>query len=402
MNVIISPSKATGEINAPASKSYAHRLLIAAALAKGESVIKNIDINDDITVTVSCLEKLGADIKFDGDTVVVKGITDEHKKEKLNLFCNESGSTLRFLIPISFLFLENTVFTGNERLLERPQSVYETLFAEKGCYLRKAENSLVSGGELKSGVYSMPGNVSSQFITGLLFALPLLQGDSEIALTTELQSAPYVDITIDVLKLFGIEIEKTNNGWFIKGNQEYKPQNCVCECDWSNAAFLDAFNLIGGSVNVKGLNIESCQGDKIYREFYEKLSESNPSLDISQCPDLGPVLIACAALKNGAYITGTERLKIKESDRGAAMAQELRKFGVFVEIGDNFIKIPPSDIKAPTEKIQCHNDHRIAMSFALLCSVTGGELVGAECVNKSYPEFFNDIKKLGIKYQITQ
>lgn len=402
MNVLIFPSQASGEINAPASKSCAHRLLIAAALSKGESVIKNIGINDDITATASCLENLGAQIKFNGDTVTVKGIGNECKKEKLNLFCNESGSTLRFLIPISFLFSENTVFTGSGRLMERPQSVYETLLAEKGCYLKKTENSLESGGELKSGVYLMPGDVSSQFITGLLFTLPLLQGDSEIVLTTELQSAPYVDITIDVLKLFGIEIQKKNNGWFIKGNQEYKSQNGVCEGDWSNAAFLDAFNLTGGNVNVKGLNPESCQGDKVYREFYNKLSESNPSLDISQCPDLGPVLMACAALKKGAYITGTGRLKIKESDRGAVMAQELRKFGVFVELGDNFINIPPSELKTPDEKIQCHNDHRIAMSFALLCSVTGGELVGAQCVNKSYPEFFNDIKKLGIKYKITQ
>ena len=140
----------------------------------------------------------------------------------------------------------------------------------------------------------------------------------------------------------------------------------------------------------------------IYREIYAKLSENSPSLDISQCPDLGPVLIACAAMKNGAYITGTKRLKIKESDRGAVMAREIKKFGVNLERGDNYIKIPSSELKAPVEKIQCHNDHRIAMSFSLLCSVTGGELDGAQCVNKSYPEFFNDIKKLGINYKITQ
>lgn len=402
MNVLIFPSHASGEINAPASKSYAHRLLIAAALSDGESVIKNIGINDDITATVSCLENLGATINFDGDTVTVKGIYNKERKKETNLFCNESGSTLRFLIPISLIYSDKTKFTGSERLLERPQNVYEELFKEKGCYLEKKDNCLESGGELKSGVYEMPGDVSSQFITGLLFVLPLLDGDSEIVLTTELQSAPYVDITIDVLKLFGIEIETKSKGWYIKGNQKYKSQNTVCEGDWSNAAFLEAFNLIDGNVDIKGLNPESCQGDKIYREFYAKLSENTSSLDISQCPDLGPVLIACAAMKNGAYITGSKRLKLKESDRGAVMAQELKKFGVNIELGDDYIRIPSSELKAPVDKIQCHNDHRIAMSFALLCSVTGGELDGAQCVNKSYPEFFNDIKKLGINYKITQ
>lgn len=400
MNVSVVPSKARGEMQAPASKSYAHRLLICAALSQGTSVIENIGTNDDILATVSCLKELGAEIVINGTTATVRGIDFTHKKEKLSLFCNESGSTLRFLIPLCLVISQEVEFTGKGRLLSRPQSVYEELFKEKGCYLEKCENSLFASGELKSGTYKVRGDVSSQFLTGLLFTLPLLEGDSEIVLITKLESAPYVDITIDVLSKFGVNVIKTEYGFFIKGSQKYTPCNITTEGDWSNAAFLDAFNLVGGSVTVKGLNSDSFQGDKVYREFYGNLSCDNPLFDISDCPDLGPVLITCAVLKHGALIKGTNRLKIKESDRGQAMAQELIKFGVHIEIGDDFIKIPDVVPQKPTAVIDCCNDHRIAMSFAVLCSVTGGVLKDAECVNKSYPDFFKDIKNLGIQYKI--
>lgn len=174
----------------------------------------------------------------------------------------------------------------------------------------------------------------------------------------------------------------------------------MCEGDWSNAAFLDGFNLAGGSVELENMSLESKQGDMIYRDYFRQLNDGAPVLDITQCPDLGPVLIACAVLKNGARLMGTNRLKIKESDRGQAMAQELRKLGVNIEIGDDYIIIPKCEIKAPAENIYCHNDHRIAMSLAILCSVTGGILEGAKCINKSYPDFFEDIKKLGVEYKI--
>ncbi len=399
MNVSISRSVAKGIIKAPASKSYAHRILICAALAEGVSIIENLGLNDDISATVSCLEMLGAEIVFNGTTAMVKGINCVKRKDELKLFCNESGSTLRFLIPLSLIFSNETEFTGKGRLLERPQSVYEELFKTNGCYLNKTGSSIVAGGELKGGVFKVRGDVSSQFITGLLFALPLLKNDSEIILTTELESSPYIDITIDVLSEFGIKIEKTENGYFIKGEQKYQSCNLCVEGDWSNSAFLDAFNLVGGDVFVKGLNDSSFQGDRVYREFYEKLSLEKPEFDISDCPDLGPILITCAVLKNGALIKGTKRLKIKESDRGKVMAQELKKFGVNLEIGEDYIKIPDSTIHKPVENINCCNDHRIAMSFAVLCSVVGGVLEGAECVNKSYPDFFYNIKNLGIQYK---
>ncbi len=401
MNVTITPSVAVGNINAPPSKSCAHRLLICAALSEGKSLIKNIGTNDDIVATVSCLRALGAKIEINNNVAEIYGINSDSKKEVLNLFCNESGSTLRFLIPLSLVFANKVSFTGSKRLLERPQSVYEELFKEKGCYLEKADNSLLAEGELKSGTYKMPGDVSSQFLTGLLFTLPLLDGNSEIVLTTPLQSSPYVDITIDVLSQFGINIEKTNeNKFFIKGNQKYLPQELSVEGDWSNAAFLDAFNLIGGKVTVEGMNNSSFQGDKVYRDFYKELKKGTPTLDISDCPDLGPILIACAALCNGAKLVGTKRLKIKESDRAEAMRTELSKFGIDITVNEDDVIIPKKDIKNPTKMLDCHNDHRIAMSLAILCSKVGGTLIDAQCVNKSYPEFFEDIKSLGIQYTI--
>ncbi len=400
MNVTIMPSVASGEINAPPSKSCAHRLLICAALSKGKSIIENIGVNDDITATISCLKELGANIEIDGNKAIVDGIKICNKKERINLFCNESGSTLRFLIPLSLVMSDTTYFSGSERLLERPQSVYEELFKEKGCYLEREENTLIAGGELKNGIYKIPGDVSSQFLTGLLFTLPLLDGDSEIVLTTPLQSAPYVDITIDVLSKFGIEIEKTNNGYYVKGSQKYLPQKLSVEGDWSNAAFLEALNLINGNVSLEGMYDDSYQGDKVYRKFFSELKNGTPTLDITDCPDLGPVLIACSALCNGAKLVGTKRLKIKESDRGVAMQTELSKFGVDIIVNENEIIIPKTVIKTPEETLNCHNDHRIAMSLAILCSKVGGTLENAQCINKSYPEFFDDIKTLGIQIDI--
>ncbi len=400
MNVEISPSLASGQLLAPPSKSCAHRLLICAALAKGTSVIENIGTNEDILATASCLRSLGADIIIKEKTAIVCGIKKDTVSDKTELFCNESGSTLRFFIPISMLFSKETVFTGKGRLMERPQSVYEELFPKKGCYLKRQENSLICGGELKNGVFEVPGNVSSQFITGLLFALPLLEGDSEIVLTSRLESAPYIDITIDILSKFGVAIAKTSKGFYIKGSQKYLPQKLSVEGDWSNAAFLDAFNYSGGSVVLSGLNELSFQGDKIYRSFFKELKNGTPVIDITDCPDLGPVLIAVASLNNGATLVGTKRLSIKESDRGKAMQRELSEFGINIIVNENDIVVPNCVAERPDLPLDCHNDHRIAMSLAVMCSKTGGVLKDAQCVKKSYPEFFDDIKSLGIQYKI--
>ncbi len=400
MNVLIKPSVANGKINAPPSKSCAHRLLICAALAKGRSIIENIGVNDDITATVNCLRQMGAEIEIDGNKGVVDGIDAETMRDNIHLFCNESGSTLRFLIPLSLVFAKEVSFGGSGRLLERPQSVYEELFKEKGCYLKKNGESLVAGGNLTSGTYKVRGDVSSQFLTGLLFTLPLLEGNSKILLTTALESSPYVDITIDVLNQFGVTVEKSEDGFFVRGGQHYQPRSLSVEGDWSNGAFLEAFNLVDGNVEVENLNYESFQGDRIYRDFFRLIKEGSPTLDISDCPDLGPVLMSCGALCNGVKLVGTKRLKIKESDRGETMKAELKKFGVDVIVNEDEIIVPKTEIKAPVECVDCHNDHRIAMAMSLVCSKVGGTLFGAQCVNKSYPRYFDDIKSLGIEYEI--
>ena len=391
-------SKANGEIVARSSKSYMHRALIGGALSDGETVIENIAESEDIKATIECLKNFGATFQFSGDTVRIQGVSPAKNKNTLSLFANESGSTLRFLIPVSLLYSDSVEFTGSKRLLERPQTVYEELFPRKNCFIKRSENCITVGGTLTGGVYECRGDISSQFLTGLLFTLPLLNEDSEIKLTTPLQSSPYIDLTLEILNEFSVNIERTDDRTFkIKGNQTFKATKLYCEGDWSNSAFLEAFNLIGGNVKVNGLNINSTQGDKIYREYFEELNQGTPVLDITDCPDLAPILMTMATLLNGAVLKGTSRLKIKESDRGEVMKNELSKFSADITVLEDEIIIKKADLKTPIENICGNNDHRIAMSLAVICSVFGGVIENAECVNKSYPLFFEDCEQLGIK-----
>ncbi len=398
MIIEVLKSKASGEITAPSSKSYMHRALIGGALSNGETVIYNIAESEDITATIECLKQFGAKFQFSGNTVKIQGVSPKEKQKTLSLFANESGSTLRFLIPVSLLYSESVEFTGSKRLLERPQTVYEDLFPGKNCFIKRTEKSINIGGNLTGGVYECRGDISSQFLTGLLFTLPLLNEDSAIKLTTPLQSSPYIDLTLEILNEFGVSVERPNDREFIiKGNQEFKATKLCCEGDWSNSAFLDAFNLIGGNVKVDGLNVNSTQGDKIYREYFEELKQGAPILDIKDCPDLAPSLMTMATLLNGAVLKGTSRLKIKESDRGEVMKNELSKFSADITVLEDEIIIKKADLKTPTENLCGNNDHRIAMSLTVISSVFGGVIENAECVNKSYPLFFEDCEQLGIK-----
>ena len=387
---------AKGEIKAPPSKSYAHRLLIAASLAKGESKIEGVSKSADMEATLNCIKALGRQFTKTGDTVWING---ENNDAELVFDCLESGSTLRFMIPIALLTGRRCKFTGSTRLMERGVEVYEQALGQRGITFEKKENEIILDGKLKPDTYSMPGNVSSQYISGLLFALPLLNGDSVLNLTTPLESAPYVDITIECLNMFGVEIVKGNNSFYIRGNQSYKPLSCEVTGDYSNAAFLDGFNLLGGDVSVFGLNPDSLQGDKVYRQFYEELKIGKPVIDISNCPDLGPVLFALASVQNGATFTGTRRLKIKESDRAEAMKKELSKFGVSLDVQENSVVVS-GGAKAPTAELYGHNDHRIVMALSLLLSRFGGVIDGCEAVCKSYPDFFESIASLGIESEI--
>lgn len=399
MTVKIKKGTASGRVKAPPSKSMAHRYLICAALSKG-SVVKGVSFSRDIKATLSCLEALGAKIEVQGDTVSIGGINPQGKIKSNKLFCDESGSTLRFLLPLCLLFDEEITLYGSERLFERSLSVYEQICISQGICFEKTNNSVTVKGKLSSGKYTVRGDISSQFISGLMFALSQLEDDSIIEITENIESGSYLALTIKALAQFGIRISRTDERTIlIKGSQTARQKNITVEGDYSNAAFLDAFNLLGGNVLVTALKADSAQGDKVYREIFPLLAKKKPIIDVSDCPDLAPVIMALAAAKNGAVLTGTKRLKIKESDRGEAMKEELSKLGAKVEVFENKITVK-AGIKPPKTPILSHNDHRIVMAMAVLLSLTGGEILGAEAINKSFPDFFERINHLGIETEV--
>ena len=387
-----------GRVLAPPSKSMAHRLLIGAALSRGESIIHHIADSEDICATVACLEALGASFTRQGDSLIVRGTDVRKRQGHAALDCHESGSTLRFLIPLALLSSERATFTGSEKLFTRPLSVYEEIARREGISYEKNGASLAVCGLLSAGDYRVVGNLSSQFISGLLFALPLLAKDSRIIITPPVESRPYIDLTVEALSYFGITVEWTDeHTLFIRGGQEYRAAECTVEGDYSNAAFFSALSLLGGSVAVDGLQKDSLQGDRAYINYFDMLMRGTPTIHLGNCPDLAPILMALAAAKNGAVFCGTRRLKLKESDRGAAMAEELAKFGTDVELHDDSIVVYPLDFHAPSERLSGHNDHRIVMALSTLLTKTGGEIAGAEAVAKSLPEYFDMLGTLGVE-----
>ncbi len=397
MRAEIFPSKGKGIMEAPPSKSMAHRLLICGGLAEGKSIIKGISSSEDMKATLDCLSAIGAKYEIAGDTVTVEGANIRNIPENAVLRCRESGSTLRFFIPICLLDGKKFTLTGSEKLLSRPLSVYEDIFKKQEIYFNRTEDKITIGGKLQSGIYEIPGNISSQFITGLLFVLPLMESDSEIKLIPPVESRSYINLTLDALKTFGIEVLwKGENSLYVKGCQSYSATDAKVEGDYSNAAFFEALKVLGSEIELTGLNSESLQGDKVYAEYFPLIGGKTP-IDISDCPDLGPILFAVAAAKGGASFTGTKRLKIKESDRATAMAEELKKFGIDVTVSEDSVTVHGGELKKPTEILSGHNDHRIVMSCAVLSTLTGGIIEGAEACGKSLPDFFDRIKNLGFE-----
>ena len=394
----IRPSKSRGIMEAPPSKSMAHRLLICAGLSEGKSVIEGVSSSEDMKATLDCLAAIGAKYEIEGEKVTVTGADIRNIPENAVLRCRESGSTLRFFIPICLLDGKTFTFTGSEKLLSRPLSVYKEIFEKQGIYFETTAEKITLGGKLKSGVFEIPGNISSQFITGLLFVLPLLEEESKIKLIPPVESRSYINLTIEALSVFGIKVEwKDENTLFIRGGQSYKAAEAKVEGDYSNTAFFEALNVLGSEIKITGLEPESLQGDKIYEKYFPLLEKGEKNIDISDCPDLGPILFAVAAAKNGGTFTGTKRLKIKESDRAFAMAEELSKFGTKVTVNEDSVIIDASEFHAPSETLSGHNDHRIVMSCAVLSTLTGGKIEGAEASRKSLPDFFERLKKLGFE-----
>lgn len=401
MKAVIKNSSASGSVFAPTSKSMAHRLLIAAALAEGTSVIHRVTSSEDVVATANCLGALGAKIDVNGEDYTVTGCDITKASPTTTLNANESGSTLRFLIPLAAISGNEASFCGATRLMERPLEIYESLFAERSMQFEKSECTLSVKGPMKPGTFSVKGDVSSQFISGLLFALPLLDSDSTIHIIPPFESRPYIDLTADALAQFGVSVYFEDELTIkIPGGQKYSSGDFTVEGDYSGAAFLDALNLLGSKVNVLGLNENSAQGDKIYNRLYTSIKETTPEINISDCPDLAPILFAMAAYFNGATFQGTARLKIKESNRAEAMAEELRKLGADITVYENSVIIKKATLHAPTETLCGHNDHRIVMALSILLTKFGGEIDGAEAVRKSYPDFFEDIKHLKIEVTI--
>ena len=395
MTVTIRKSKASGTVAAPPSKSVAHRALICGAFSQ-KSIIKNIEYSADIIATLSCLESLGAKVKRDKDFVEIGGLSKDGIKEGTELFCDESGSTLRFMIPICLLSGKKVTLKGSGRLFARPLSVYEKIFVENKIEYEKGENFITLCGNIKSGNYEIEGNISSQFITGLMFTLVNLNEPSSITVTGGFESESYVNLTVKVLRDFGIDIKRKENTYIIGAGQTFNCPEYTVEGDYSNAAFLDAFNLLGSDVRVSGLDEDSVQGDKVYKKMYEQLKGGVRDFDLSDCPDLAPVLFALSAALGGAHFKGTARLKIKESDRAEAMKQELEKFGIAVKVEQNDVYVENGTLKPPKTILFGHNDHRIVMALSVICSIVGGTISGAQAINKSFPDFFNKISSLKV------
>lgn len=423
-NYKIYPNKLSGEVKIPPSKSMAHRAVICAALGDGMSKVTNIDYSDDIIATIEAMSALGAKITKKEDYLEVCGVkspenikANELKSERI-IDCNESGSTLRFLVPIAALFDGVNRFVGRGNLGKRPLDTYYNIFDEQNIKYTYEEGilDLKTEGKLKAGEFKVKGNISSQFITGLLFTLPLLDGDSKIIITTEMESKGYIDLTLSAMKAFDIEIINNNYQEFIiKGNQTYKSRDYRVEGDYSQAAFFFSADALSNDVILNDLKLDSLQGDKevidILTRMGLKISDKNNGvignvsgelkatvIDGSQCPDIIPVVSLVAALSEGTTeVINAGRLRIKECDRLAAVTSELNKLGAKItEKEDGLIIEGVKELKGGVE-VWSHKDHRIAMTIAIASTMCKEPIIlkDYECVSKSYPQFWDDFKDVG-------
>ena len=406
MDIKISPSTLKGKVKIPASKSYVHRMLICAALSSGISEIKDISFSKDISATISSLTELGADFETYKNTVAVRGIESPCGKAVID--CCESGSTLRFIIPIAAALGVNAQFIGEGRLPHRPIDIYIRELSAKGIKF-DYNNTMPFNicGQLHGGIFALEGDVSSQFVTGLLFALPLLKENSEIVLTSPLESKPYADMTIECLKKFGVEVSETENGYKINGNQQYKPYNASVEGDYSQAAFFYTANALGSNVAISGLNPNSVQGDRKILEIIDSMCYNKSCLgsfkaDCKDIPDLVPILAVLGCFGNDtSEIYNAQRLRIKESDRLQSVSDMLNKLGGNVTVKEDGLVIEPVRTLHGGVVDSC-GDHRIAMCAAIAALRADGDVIiqGAESVEKSYPNFFEDYNNLGGKASV--
>ncbi len=412
-NIRITPSALNGEVTAPPSKSLAHRALICGGLSKGKSVITNIAYSKDIQATINCLKALGADVTINGDTVVIDG-TNTFTKSDAIMECNESGSTLRFFIPIASVSGANITFNGEGRLLHRPLDAYFDLLPKHGVNINQGDDFKINiSGRLTSGEFSLSHEVSSQYVTGLLFSLPLLDGDSTIKLTSSCKNNGYINMTLDVMRLFGIEIDCLEKGFFIKGNQKYKPQNYHVQGDWSQAAFFICGGALSGDITVKDIDISSSQEDKtcveIVKRFGATVTQHENSVNIKcnkliatdidafEIPDLVPILATVASFAKGkSTIYNAQRLRFKESDRLQAISEGLNNLGADVLVTDDGLEIIGKDY-LDGGVAEGFNDHRIVMALSIAATRCKSDvtITDKESIQKTYPNFFEHFNNLG-------
>jgi len=402
MNLTIRPKLLSGRVTPPPSKSQAHRLLLCAALARGTSEVSNVAFSQDILATLGCMEALGArwEESAPGTVRVTGAPMGDWDGEVPALDCGESGSTLRFLIPIALAVSGGGVFTGRGRLMQRPQKPYFDLFDEKGIFYEQKDGVLTVKGRLTPGEYRLPGNVSSQFFTGLLYALSLLDGPSDIVSTTALESVDYINMTIDAMEKAGVKVERgaDNCTYHVCPGKYESFAECV-EADWSQAGFWYAAIALGSSLELDGMNAFSTQGDMVVVSHFLRLTKpGDVVIDVSDCPDLVPPLAVMAAVREGkTEIVNAARLRIKESDRLASVTAALNALGADIEEFPDSLTIHGKPGLRGGVSVDCCNDHRIAMMAAIAATrceqpVT---LLGADCVKKSYPNFWEHYEMLG-------
>lgn len=417
MKVEVYPSKVKGSVTPPPSKSFLHRMIICASLAKGTSTIHNVSYSEDIIATLSAFESIGVKIDKFPNKIIIESDGLSHLQQEKHINCNESGSTIRFLIPI-FTSKYRCLFTGNSTLFNRPFSVYEDIYNSQGITWNKSCQSIITKGALKPGKYIIPGDISSQFISGLLFILPTLDGDSIIEVTKKFESSQYVALTVSVMKMFGINIDKIGNIYKITGNQKYTSKDVKSENDYSQLAFFAVLGIINNNIQICGFNQNSLQPDRKIIDFIEDMNGSvirtdntlefvksnttGTTIDVSQSPDIAPILGLLAACSKGqTNIINAKRLIIKESNRLQSTYEILKKLGVEVYIENDSLIIHGSKTLRGNE-FDSYNDHRIVMTLAIAGTICDSKLTinHAEAVNKSYPNFFKDLQSLGaeIKY----
>lgn len=405
----------SGNILIPPSKSLAHRAIICACLARGKSIISNIDYSVDIRATIEGMRHLGADIQENGNTLFIDG-THTFQYDNNVVDCHESGSTLRFFLPLFSLTGKRVTFSGSKRLIERPQNVYEMLFQEQRIDFVRSYPNITIDGRLKPGDLTLKGNVSSQFITGLLFALPLLEADSKIHIEPPFESRSYVDLTIQMLKRFQIIVEYEDAYTLaIKGNQQYQPTDVLVEGDYSQLVFWASLGVLNHSVETHGLDLHSLQGDKKTIDIFKSMNacikilddgyQFCPStlngtvIDLNDCPDLGPMLFALATQANGkTTFQNAGRLRIKESDRIETMETELKKLGCSISSTFDTVTITGPVKLQGNVTLHGHNDHRIVMALSILATIADEPITidDAQAISKSYPGFFKDLASCGI------